>query len=43
MKFQNTEYDIAYKKIAKKYGIDVELVPNIIMEGLSKEWKMPFH
>ena len=43
VKFQNTEYDIAYKKIAKKYGIDVELVPNIIMEGLTKEWRMPFH
>ncbi|MFC1785642.1 hypothetical protein ACFL0J_08480 [Candidatus Neomarinimicrobiota bacterium] len=43
VKLQDTGYDSkkAYKKIAKQYDVDVKLVEDIVMEGLTKNWRMP--
>ena len=43
VKLQDTGYDSkrAYKKIAKRYEVDVKLVEDIVMEGLTKNWRMP--
>lgn len=43
VKLQDIGFDSkrAYKKIAKKYDVDVKLVEDIVMEGLTKNWRMP--
>lgn len=43
VKLQDTGFDSkrAYKKIAKRYDVDVKLVEDIVMEGLTKNWRMP--
>lgn len=43
VKLQDTGYDNkrAYTKIAKRYNVDEKLVEDIVMEGLTKGWRMP--